>query len=106
MALERAAQGKEEQQYGDKVFTSEDAVIDEVVAEVGRDVLKTYFQTGDIPTEPQFVLGTSNGFSSPITGIAVMDFDGDGFDEGDVGGFDHRVAGLDTADVAFGFDHS
>ncbi len=54
---------------------------DVAVAELGRDTLKTFFQAGDIPTAPQFALGTSNGFSSPITGIAVMDFDGDGLDD-------------------------
>jgi hypothetical protein len=32
--------------------------------------------------------------------------DGNGFDQGDIGGLDHGVAGLDAADVALGFNHA
>jgi hypothetical protein len=32
--------------------------------------------------------------------------DGDAFDQGDVGGLDHGVAGFDAADVAPGFNHA
>ena len=32
--------------------------------------------------------------------------DGNGLDQGDVGGLDHGVAGFDAADVALGFNHA
>ena len=62
------------------------------------------------PTCGRFGPGVDRGFDAADIAAAKDGdqpaADGNGFDQGDVGGFDHGVAGFDAADVALGFNHA
>jgi hypothetical protein len=58
-----------------------DGLPDLVAADASVGNLRWYLQTGPTPAGTNFTTGPTRDFPTPITDIAVMDFDGDGFDD-------------------------
>lgn len=54
---------------------------DLICADATGSGISTFLQTGGAPSGTNFVAGPVQDFSTPITAIEVMDFDGDGFDD-------------------------
>ena len=54
---------------------------DIISADAEGNGLSTFLQSGGAPNGTNFVAGPTHNFSSPVTAIAVMDFDGDGGDD-------------------------